>query len=281
MITGGIEMKCMVRTAAFCSLVVAWFASANVADAAKPRAGTVASEGYSTVEMFAGMKSGEIEVELIPKDASAATILFKNKTDKPLAIRLPEAFAGVPVLAQAGFGGGLGGGLGGGAGGFGGGGGGGQNQGVGGGMGGGGLGGGGFGGGGGGFGGGFMNVAPEKVGKLKVVSVCLEHGKDDPNPRIKYAIVPIESVVKNPEVIEVCKMLGRGAIPQNTAQAAAWHIENNLSWQELAAKDRVRLRSGYTEKWFSQRELAFAQRVTAEASRLAKISAHENSLSQQ
>lgn len=276
-------MKTTVCSTAFCALVLAWLGSANLANAAKPRKGEAPSKGYSTVDMFEAMKTGEVEVTLIPKDATVATILFKNKTDKPLAIRLPEAFAGVPVLAQ--FGGG-GGGFGGGGMGGGGMGGGGGNQQFGGGMGGGGMGGGGMGGGGGGFGGGFMNVAPEKVGKLKVAGMCLEHGKKDPNPRVKYEIKPIESVVKNQEVIEVCKMLGRGAIPQNTAQAAVWHIQNGLSWEELARKNRVRLRSGYTEKWFSPQELAFAQRVTSVAGRLATNAktispSKEGSLSQQ
>jgi len=275
-------MKSIVRSTAFSALVLTWFVAANRANAAKPIIAKDAADGYSTVEMYEAIKTGDVEVTLIPKDATEATVLFKNKTGKPLAIRLPEAFAGVPVLAQFGGGGFGGGGLGGG--GLGGGGGG--NQQFGGGFGGGGLGGGLGGGGGGGFGGGFMNVAPEKVRKVKVAGVCLEHGKKDPNPRVKYEIKPIETVVKNPAVIEVCKMLGRGAIPQNTAQAAAWHIENGLSWQELARMDRIRLRNGYVKKWFSSRELALAQSVTAVATKLAKdakttSSSKEDSLSQQ
>lgn len=265
-------MKLIVRPTTLFALVLVTSVAATTVDAAKPAIEKNAADGHSTVEMYKAMKAGDIEVTLIPKDATEATVLFKNKTDKPLAIRLPEAFAGVPVLAQVGFGGG---GLGGGMGGMGGGRGGG-NQMFGGGMGMmGGMGGmmGGMGGfGGGGFGGGFMNVAPEKVRKIKVPGVCLEHGKNDPNPRVKYEIRPIESVVKNPEVIEVCKLLGHGAITQNTAQAAAWHIENGLSWQELARKDRIRLRNGYVKKWFSPRELAYAQHLTAVASKLAKNS---------
>ena len=63
-------------------------------------------------------------------------------------------------------------------------------QGMGGGMGGMGGGGmmGGMGGGGMGMGGGMFNVAPEKVGKFKVPTVCLEHGKHDPTPRVTYEI---------------------------------------------------------------------------------------------
>ena len=67
-----------------------------------------------TVELFAAMESGEIDVKLIPKNSKQATVLIENKGDQPLRIKLPDAFAGVPVLAQMGMGGmgGMGGGMG-------------------------------------------------------------------------------------------------------------------------------------------------------------------------
>ncbi len=230
-------------------------------------------EDHQTVELFAGMKSGEIEVQYIPKDAKQANVLITNKTDKPISVKLPPAFAAVPVLAQFGGGGLGGGGLGGGGlggGGMGGGGlGGGGGQGGGGGFGGGGFGGGGMGGGGGlggGGGGGFFDVAPEKVGKIKVATLCLEHGKTDPNPNMKYTIVPIDKFTSDERVIELCKMLGAGEVPQNAAQAAAWHLSNKLTWRELAEKDRVHSQfTGYSEKFFSPNEIEFAMRIVSTA----------------
>lgn len=223
-----------------------------------------AARAAKRVELFEAIKAGDIAVKLIPKDAKEANVLIENKAKQPLEIKLPEAFAGVPVLAQVGgFGGG---GFGGGnvGGGLGGGGGGGQNQAMGGGM-------GGMGGGGGMGGmGGMFNVAPDKVGKFKVATVCLEHGKADPNPRVAYEIRPIESFTQDHRVAEVCRMLGRGEVPQNAAQAAAWHFTDGLSWEQLAAKDRVKLSNGYTEKYFSPQELAAAMRVTLEAARRAE-----------
>ena len=262
-------------------LPAAAMAKGGVSKTSKP------ADNHEEIELFAAMASGDIEVELIPKDASKSTIRFTNKSGKPVSVKLPEAFAGVPVLAQiGGFGGGGlgGGGLGGGGfggGGFGGGGGGG-NQGFGGGfggggggLGGGGLGGGGFGG--GGLGGGFMNLAAEKVGTVRVNTFCLEHGKKDPNPHIKYELRPIEQFTDNKEVAEVCRMLATGELPQNTAQAAAWNLMDGLTWQELAAKDKVRRSNGYVEKWFSYDELALAQRAVAVAAERAKIRAEQQS----
>ena len=141
-------------------------------------------------------------------------------------------------------------------------------QGMGGGMGGGGM--GGMGGGGMGGMGGMFNVAPDKVGKIEVPIVCLEHGKRDPTAKVPYAILPIDSFTKNQKVIEVCKMLGHGQVPRNTAQAAVWHLESGLTWAELASKDKVRLSNGYFEKYFSPQEIVLAMRVATEATRRAE-----------
>lgn len=130
----------------------------------------------------------------------------------------------------------------------------------------------------GGMGGGMFNVAPGKVGKIKVPTVCLEHGKADPNPRVQYEIRPIDSFTDNKQVAEICKMLGRGEVVQNVAQAAAWHLTDGLSWDELARKNRVKLSNGYTEKYFAPQELVMAVRVVGEAERRAEKSESSDSL---
>lgn len=225
-----------------------------------------------TVEMFQAIEDGRIAVKLIPKDSKQSNVLIENKTDKPLSVQLPDAFAGVPVLAQ--IGGGLGGGgLGGGGlggGGLGGGGLGGGGQAFGGGFGGGGLGGGGLGGGGlGGGGGGFFNVPPEKVGKLRVTTVCLEHGKPEPRPAMSYEIKPIAEFTEKEEVQELCRMLGSGLVDQRSAQAAAWHLNNDMSWQQLAAK-QLRFANGMTRPYFHRAEIQRAMQAVSAATRLVQ-----------
>jgi len=214
-----------------------------------------AADAGASVALFPAVAAGQIEVKMIPKNSAEAMVLMRNRTEKPLRIELPEAFAGVPVLAQ------FGGGIGGGDQGFGGGG-----QGLGGGFGGG---GGGFGGGAQGGGGGFFNIGPDRVVKIKVPTVCLEHGKPEPNPRIPYRLQPIESYTDQGDVIELCKMLGRGEIKQTSAQAAAWHLTDGLSWAELAHKVKLRHLNGATQMYFTPSELAQAQRIVAEAVRRA------------
>jgi hypothetical protein len=234
---------------------------------------------HKTVEMFEAIEQGQIEVKLIPKNSTESRVLIENKTKQPLNVKLPETFAGVPVLAQAGLGGFGGGGLGGGGRGnrgLGGGG----NQGFGGGMGGMGMGGGGM----GGMGmGGFnlppekvgqnpaamFNVPPEKVGKLKVMTVCLEHGKREPQPAMKYEIKPIERFTEKKQVHELCRMLGSGLLNQRAAQVAAWHLNNNMSFQELAAK-RLRFANGTSRPYFAPQELRAGMQLVAMAANLAK-----------
>ena len=221
--------------------------------AAAERRGRLAKIGQyipdgQTVEMFAAIEKGDIAVQLIPKDSTQSQVLITNKTDKPLNVKLPDAFAGVPVLAQnVGAGGnnnrsnrsGNQGNQG--------------NQGMGGGMG----------------GMGMMNVPPEQVGKLKVPTFCLDHGKAEPRAAIPYQIKPLESYTTKPGVRELCQMFGNGQVNQRAAQAAAWHLNNGMSWQELTAK-RVRHLNGASQPYFSPAEIQAAMDIAATAVRTAK-----------
>mgnify|MGYP003339347495 CR=1 FL=1 len=101
--------------------------------------------------------------------------------------------------------------------------------------------------------------------------VCMEHGKKDPNARVKYELKPIESCAKTAESAEVLKMMAEGEIHRDVAQACAWHLENGLSWEELASKNKVVSSfNGYTEKYFTLEQIAFAQRVCGEAKKRAE-----------
>lgn len=208
------------------------------------------SEFGDRVELFAAVKAEQVDVKLIPKNAEQATVIITNKTKRPLSIKMPQAFAGVPVLAQIDRGGDRGGGNNN----FGGGG----NQGFGGGF------------GGMGMGGGFFNVGPDRVSKIKVATVCLEHGKRDPNPRVAYEMKPIESFAKSPAVAELCKMLGNKEIDQVSAQAAAWHLCDHLSWNELARKVKVQHLNGRQELYFNARHLNLALQAVQKANARAE-----------
>lgn len=200
-----------------------------------------------TVELFDAVKKGQLEVKMVHKDVAQGKVFITNKTGKPVNVKLPDAFVGVHVLAQ-----GMGG-----MGGMGGGGGGAQMSG--GGMGGGGMGGGG---GAGGGGGNFFNVAAEKVGEVPFVSVCLEHGKADPRAAMKYEMRSPESIGMKPEVRETIKLLADGKLTQRVAQVLAWHHQNEMSFEELAAK-MIKPLTGPQVPYFHPEEIRAAMQAKA------------------
>jgi hypothetical protein len=215
------------------------------------------ADGATETELFAAIDAGDVDVTLIPRDSRRVTIQVENKTDQPLAIRLPKAFAGVPVLAQfGGPGGGLGGLLGGGGGG--GGGAGGAPQALGMGFPGGGNPGGGL------FGGpgGVMNVPPGKVLKIKRASVCLEYGKPEPGPRVPYKIAPLATVSDDPALAELLTVLAHDELDQRVAQIIAWHFANGMSWEEIAGLTIKHITGRRTPR-FTAEEIRAAQILTA------------------
>jgi hypothetical protein len=102
-----------------------------------------------------------------------------------------------------------------------------------------------------------------------VVTVCLEHGKKEPRPHIKYVIKPIEAFTDNPEVAQVCKMLGYGQIDQRAAQVAAWHFTDGMSWEQLARKE-IRHLNGSRESYFHRAEIMRGMRIAQVAIAQAK-----------
>ncbi len=208
--------------------------------------------------LFEAMDEEKVSVRLVAKSEFEGHLLVENKTDAPLTIKLPEAFVGVQVLAQFGQGAGQQGGQQGGQGGQGG-----QNQAAGGGGQGQGQGGQQQGGGGGG-GQNFFSIPVATVAKVPVNMVCLEHGKKTPSQRLHYTIVRPEKYTSDPRVHEICKMVATGRLDRASAQAAAWHIANNMSWEQLANKKYNNVGSPDTP-YFSSDQLLAAQSIVAGA----------------
>jgi hypothetical protein len=224
------------------------------------------------IKLFDGLDQSVLTAKVVAKDEFGGQVFIENKTDKPLTVELPDSIVAVQVLPQAQGGDDFGGGdsgttSGGNSGG---------QQAAGGGLGGGGFGGGGFGGGGlggGGFGGGgFFSIPPEQIVRVPYTSVCLEHGKKPPRPGSNYKLVRPEVYTDNTAVHELLKVVGTGKLNKQAAQAAAWHIANGMSWDELMAKKYNRVGVEDTP-YFSQRELFGAQEIVALARKQAEEAA--------
>jgi hypothetical protein len=205
-------------------------------------------ESAEVMDLFAAEKAGQIEVKFIAKNAHKGRILITNKLPNGVKVRLPEAFIGDPIVAQFGGGGG-GGNFGGGGGGMGGGG---QQS---------------MGGGGGIGGGGMFSIPPDRVTKIDVPLLCLDHGKADPTSSNPYKLRPVDPSTDRPEVIELLKAFGNGDLQHNAAQAAVWHLNSNVSWDELASKLTGTTRNLNRSPYFNRFELQSALAYASEASR--------------
>jgi hypothetical protein len=231
--------------------------------AATPDPATLNS--VAPVDLFAAISAEQLDVKFIPKNDREARLLLTNRTRGPLSVRLPDAFAAVPVLAQ--FGPMRPGGAGaqqqpnqamGAAGapmglpqgrvnGF-------QRM-----M----------------LGNGIFNIPAEQVVEFRLNTVCLEHGKKDPRPAIPYQVRPLSEVTTKPGIRELLKSLGEEKIDQRAAQAAAWHLANGLSWEELAAK-RIEHLGRFSEPYFSFAQL-IAARQAADVATASATAENRNS----
>ena len=116
---------------------------------------------------------------------------------------------------------------------------------------------------------------------MKVTTVCLEHGKKEPSSNVKYKIVPLETMTSSPEVAELCKMLARDEVDQTSAQVAAWHICNGMSFEQLAAKT-IRRANGAITSYFQGANIQRGMQIVGVATLRAQaaLKANEKSDSQ-
>ena len=250
-----------------CGLVAS---AASYAAAAEPSSVATTASATAVPDLFEAEEQQLVSLKYIPNDAKSAQIIVTNRTRRPLTLRLPASFAGIPLLAQMGMGGGGMGGGGMGQAGFGAGGIGGGPQATGGGGGMGGQGMNGMGGGGMGMGGGgAFSIPPERTRVFRLQTVCLEYGKHEPSSRMPYKLGRADTFSSDPKLAIVLESLGRGELSQKVAQAAAWHIANGLTWEKLAAEKIDRAGGNPDEPYFSRAELVAAHRVVAVATQAA------------
>lgn len=231
-----------------------------------------ADESLEHIDVFAGIEQGVLDVKLIPHDALGGNILIENKGAKPLNVDFPPAFIGKQVLKQlpaqqnapgqqqnnglnalgnlvgqtAGGAQVQGGGIG-------------QTQGN----------NPGAAGPGNGNGNGFFSVPTDKIIRVAYRSVCLEHGKPDPTPRMIYRLGKVEEFSDDPVLAETLKLVASGEHDPQAGQAAAWHVANKLSWKKLGEKTTPHIGRPAT-RYFTSETVAHAQKIHATAVARAK-----------
>ena len=82
---------------------------------------------------------------------------------------------------------------------------------------------------------------------------------------MKYRIMPLGDFTNDePRLARLCELLAEKQISQNVAQAAAWHVANGITWEQLAAKKLPR------GKYFTDEELQAAAFLTSTLHQLAQ-----------
>jgi hypothetical protein len=116
---------------------------------------------------------------------------------------------------------------------------------------------------------GVFLVHPGQTRTFRFATVCLEHGKPEPSPRMPYRMQALDSVSADPRLGVIMAALGSGVVSQKVAQAAAWHVANGLSWQRLSAETIRHVGGVPDEPFFRPAELAAAMQLVRHAEQVA------------
>lgn len=109
-----------------------------------------------------------------------------------------------------------------------------------------------------------FNIAPEQVRTVEIKCLCLEHGKPNPRSTVQYELVRLAEVNDDPKLAEVLKSYGRGEADRDTAQAAAWHLANEMGWDQLASLSQ-KIALNASRPWFSTGQLRAAKQLVDQA----------------
>lgn len=207
------------------------------------------------VELFEGLKQKSLSARVFPLSAYNSSVFITNQTSEPLTVKVPPAVSSVHILAQVG-GPGQGPGLGNGllndlqglnkpkVG---------DSQAVGGNL---------------GPAGtnqkinfqGLFTIPPEKTVRLRLRSVCLEHGKPCPSRVKTYELRPIESQVQDKALVLLLQKFNPRRDDWEMMQAIAWHLSSHMDWQELATKRKQEIVGGGVP-YFRPEQLMAARKV--------------------
>ncbi|MGC3968045.1 MAG: hypothetical protein QM775_11950 [Pirellulales bacterium] len=225
------------------------------------------------LNLYEAIEDGAVEAKVIARDAYHLRVFLKNPGKNPVSVELPPVLAARPVLAQGFFnpGGGQQGsgtsmfGQGSQSGG--------QTQAISGPspfMGGGSSGMGLSAAGGGLQGGAVFAIPPESVREFRVGTVCVEHGKPNPRNSVKYELVRPEEAGVGPELQDVLVQSRGGKLDRDVVQAAAWHLANDKTWDELRQMSTWVALNAKAPLFSSQELMAAQQLVTGAERRVAE-----------
>lgn len=118
-----------------------------------------------------------------------------------------------------------------------------------------------------------FTVPAGKTLTLRVPLVCLEYGLNEPTPRMSYRLSPLAAFSEDPRLALLLGGLASGHVPQNVAQAAAWHVSSGRSWEQLSTEVVKGAGSTPDRPVFSAAELLAARQAVEIATRVTAATA--------
>jgi len=211
------------------------------------------------VALFDGIDRGLLKVRVAPKFGFEPDLFLTNTHNRPLTVAFPKAAALVHEPVRLASGGGDDGG----------------------------------GGGGQGMGGAFLphrtatdsfqvsteggnfpvgsqvcSIPAGAVMQLTFAAVCIEQGKPDPRPGMNYRLERLENVTSNRALISLLESNDARTTGRMPLQAAAWHLADGVSWQQLRVMQVHRGEDG-SRPFFTRRQLAAGKKLAALAHKAA------------
>lgn len=100
----------------------------------------------------------------------------------------------------------------------------------------------------------FFSIPPQSRVRLDFHSVCLNHGLKTPSQRHRYSLVSTDKYTDDEKLKELLALVGTGKIDPEVSQAVAWHLTDDMTYEQLAAKQQYHL-GGYATSYFQTAEL--------------------------
>jgi hypothetical protein len=86
--------------------------------------------------------------------------------------------------------------------------------------------------------------------------------------------MPVDQYTDNDQLSGLLTLVGTKEIDPQAAQAAAWFLSNNMTWEQLASKTSNEV-PGLDEPYFSAQSLAAARQLVSAAQGVAREKAAE------
>ncbi len=111
--------------------------------------------------------------------------------------------------------------------------------------------------------GGLATIPPGQSILLNMKTVCLNYGRPEPMSRMTYQLIPTAAHSSDPVLAELLESYSE-RVDRDVMQAAAWHVANGLSWEQVNQLPDRRV-PGVGARLFNPRQVDAARQLVSSA----------------